>query len=65
MLPAVLQLWQPPWLQTIRSTFLGGAVLGNSFSYWDLPAYPIGCLLGWWLLHRLTPRPETDAVENA
>ena len=46
----VLQLWQPPWLDAVRSTFLGGALLGDSFSWWDLPAYPSGCILGWFLL---------------
>lgn len=49
----VLQLWQPPWLQAVRSTFPGGALLGTSFSWWDLPAYPVGCILGWFLLHGL------------
>lgn len=48
-----LQLWQPPWLGAVRSTFLGGALLGNSFSWWDLPAYPVGCLAGWFLLRWL------------
>ncbi|MEE9212976.1 MAG: DUF2809 domain-containing protein, partial [Phycisphaeraceae bacterium] len=44
------QLWHPPWLQMIRSTFLGRAVLGTTFSWWDLPIYPVGCALGWlWL----------------
>ena len=52
----LLQLWQPPWLQAIRSTFLGAALLGNTFSWWDLPAYPTGCLLGWCLLRWLLPR---------
>jgi len=28
-------------------------LLGDSFSWWDLPAYPIGCLLGWFLLQWL------------
>jgi len=48
-----LQLWKPPWLQSIRSTFFGKALLGDSFSWWDLPAYPIGCLAGWYLLEWL------------
>ena len=30
-----LQLWQPPWLQSIRSSLLGGALLGTTFSWWD------------------------------
>jgi hypothetical protein len=53
----VLQLWRPLWLQAVREeTFLGGALLGTSFSWWDLPAYPIGCILGWFLLHGLLHR---------
>jgi len=48
-----LQLWHPPWLEAARSTFLGECLLGDSFSWWDLPAYPIGCLLGWFLLQWL------------
>ena len=45
-----LQLYTPPWLQAIRGTFLGRALLGNTFSWWDLPAYPVGCLAGYWYL---------------
>jgi len=52
----LLQLWQPPWLQAVRSGFLGGALLGNEFSWWDLPAYPIGCTLGWFLLRWIVRR---------
>ena len=48
-----LQLWQPPWLQAARSTLLGKALLGDSFSCWDFPAYPVGCILGWFLLRWL------------
>ncbi len=54
-----LQLWQPPWLQAVRSTFVGGALLGNDFSWWDYPAYPIGCLLGWFLLRGLVRGTES------
>jgi len=49
-----LQLWKPPWLTAVRSTFLGKALLGNTFSWWDLPAYPIGCVAGWFLLQWLS-----------
>ena len=37
-----LQLWHPPWLQAMRSTFLGVSLLGTSFSWWDFPAYVVG-----------------------
>ena len=42
----VLQLWNPHFLETLRATLLGRLVLGNTFSWWDFPAYIIGCLLG-------------------
>lgn len=44
------QLWKPAWLRAIRSTLPGRLVLGNSFSWWDFPAYLIGCWLGIFLL---------------
>jgi hypothetical protein len=47
-----LQLWTPGWLEAVRATFVGRSLLGNAFSWRDLPAYPVGCLLGWWLLGR-------------
>ena len=43
----VLQLWHPLFLQQIRSTFLGSALLGTTFVWWDFPHYVLGCLLGW------------------
>lgn len=42
-----LQLWQPPLLQTLRTTLLGRLVLGNTFSWSDFPAYSIGSFLGY------------------
>ena len=51
-----LQLWHPPFLEIIRSSFLGSALIGTTFAWWDFPHYVLGCLLGWiWvrlLLHR-------------
>jgi hypothetical protein len=45
------QLVQTPILQSVRSSFLGRLLLGNSFSWWDFPHYLVGCLIGWlWLL---------------
>jgi len=46
----VLQLWHPPILQSIRSTFIGGALIGTTFVWWDFPHYILGCALGWWLI---------------
>jgi hypothetical protein len=51
-----LQLWHPPLLEMIRSTFPGRALIGTTFVWWDFPHYVLGCFIGWiWtriLLHR-------------
>ncbi|MBN2213867.1 MAG: DUF2809 domain-containing protein [Bacteroidales bacterium] len=41
-----LQLWHPPFLQMIRSTFIGSALIGNSFNWLDFPYYLAGCITG-------------------
>ena len=61
----LVQLWQPAWLQALRSTFVGGALVGNSFSWWDLPAYPIGCLAGWLLLRWLVAMSDSSSPETS
>ena len=45
-----LQLWNSPFLESIRSNFIGRTVLGNSFNWMDFPYSAVGCLLGWYLL---------------
>ena len=42
----LLQLWQTPALAGIRSTFIGHALIGSTFSLWDLPHYLLGSILG-------------------
>ena len=42
-----LQLWHPPFLEFIRSYFIGRAVLGTSFTWSDFPYYFLGCSIGW------------------
>jgi hypothetical protein len=53
----LLQLWQPPLLQTIRATWLGRIVLGNTFTLSDFPPYAVGSFLGWlglkWLRRKM------------
>ena len=45
-----LQLWHPPFLEVIRSSFWGRALIGTTFVWWDFPHYALGCLMGWgWL----------------
>ena len=41
-----LQLWHPAFLQAIRSTFAGAAMIGTSFNWFDFPYYLAGCILG-------------------
>jgi hypothetical protein len=43
----VLQLWHPWALEQARATFLGRALLGTTFAWWDFPHYALGCALGW------------------
>jgi hypothetical protein len=45
----VAQLWHPPFLEVIRRTFLGAALLGTTFAWLDFPHYLLGCLIaaGW------------------
>lgn len=40
------QLYQAPWINSVRATTAGHLVLGTSFSQIDLFAYAVGALLG-------------------
>jgi hypothetical protein len=45
-----MQLWHPPLLEWLRSFFLGRAILGSTFDWWDFPYYFLGSAAGWvWL----------------
>jgi len=48
-----MQLWHPPFLEAVRSTFIGRTLAGTSFSWLDFPHYLAGCLAGWKLVERL------------
>ncbi|OLP16050.1 hypothetical protein BST81_22735 [Leptolyngbya sp. 'hensonii'] len=54
----VLQLWQNPVFKSLQATWLGRAVLGNTFTWSDFPNYVLGSGLGWlyvrFLHHHLT-----------
>lgn len=43
----VMQLWHAGFLQQIRSTFLGRALIGDTFVWLDFPHYLLGCLIAW------------------
>lgn len=49
----LLQLWQLPLLQTIRATWAGRVILGNTFTVSDFPPYVMGSFLGWLALRWL------------
>lgn len=47
----VLQLWHPPFLESLRNPFLGRALLGHSFAWSDFPYYALGGGIGWfWIV---------------
>jgi len=48
-----LQLWQPPLLQHIRSTFFGMALIGTDFVWRQFPYYVAGSGIGWMLMRLL------------
>jgi hypothetical protein len=59
-----LQLWHPPILEAWRSHILGKLLLGTTFVWWDFPHYFLGCLLGWWYLHRLVQLFQLNSAKN-
>ena len=50
----VLQLWHPPVLKLVRSTFIGRTLIGTTFSSWDFFCYVIGCFIGWLWMRRFS-----------
>ena len=54
------QLSDASWLLALRSTLPGRLVLGSSFSWWDFPAYAIGCVIGIPLLQWLCRSQPAD-----
>ena len=42
----VSQLYHAPWLDSLRTTRLGGLVLGFSFVWTDLLCYSVGVIIG-------------------
>ncbi len=48
-----LQLWHPPFLEAIRSHFIGRTILGTAFVWSDFPYYFLGSWLGYLWISRL------------
>ncbi len=62
----VLQLWRPPLLETVRSTFIGKALLGTTFAWSDFVYYALGCAVGWgWLRWLAGTRDEGRGTKDA
>lgn len=61
----VLQLWNPPPLQRIRSTFLGRTLIGTTFAWSDFIYYAVGALLGRLWLGALCRGPLKPGVAAA
>ena len=52
----ILQLWHPWMLEKIRSFFLGRALIGTTFVWWDFFHYAAGSLIGWILIRWIGAR---------
>ncbi|MFB6279692.1 MAG: DUF2809 domain-containing protein [Salinibacter sp.] len=57
-----LQLWSPSWLEAIRDTFSGHALLGSTFGRWDLLHYAIGAVCGGLFVRAVSRRASADGV---
>ena len=53
-----LQVLSTPTLEAVRSTFLGQALIGSTFSWWDFPHYLMGAVLGASVAFRVTRPPR-------
>ena len=52
-----LQLVDTPPLASIRSTFIGRALIGSTFSWIDFPFYALGSMVGLGFIAVIAPRP--------
>jgi hypothetical protein len=48
-----LQLWHRPFLEYLRSFFVGRTILGTTFAWTDFPYYFLGSGIGWFWLRQL------------
>jgi hypothetical protein len=65
----ILQLWHPPFLETVRTSFLGRTLLGTTFGWPDFFFYALGfasslplCRL---LRSRPTGRPASEGADRS
>lgn len=56
-----LQLWHPPFLEKIRSTFIGRVLIGATFSFYDIIYYAAGMFIVYVFLCRtVRTLPDTE-----
>jgi len=46
----IMQLWHPYLLEIVRSYFIGRALIGNGFDWFDFPYYILGTIIGYFVL---------------
>jgi hypothetical protein len=61
----ILQLWHPQFLQQARATFLGAALLGTTFVWWDFFYYILGCVLGWLCMRTLSKGFKSTDLQHS
>lgn len=49
----IMQLWHPPFLEVIRSDFIGRTIIGTSFAWSDFIYYVLGSTFGWLCLEKI------------
>ncbi|MEP6748818.1 MAG: DUF2809 domain-containing protein [Bacteroidota bacterium] len=59
----ISQLYQAPWINSIRHTFLGSMLLGFSFSWSDILCYLVGTVAGL-LIASIADRYTISVKEN-
>jgi hypothetical protein len=52
------QLWHPPILEVIRSTFVGRTIIGSTFDWSDFPYYFIGCCIAWYWMKMIQTKAK-------
>jgi hypothetical protein len=61
------QLYQTPWLNSLRATLPGSLVLGHGFLWRDLLCYAVGVALGWlletgWQRWQIRPAQHSQTI---
>jgi len=60
----ISQLYQAPWLNSLRSTTVGHLVLGSGFSWVDMLAYTVGVAAGATIEYFLPSSSPLERTKN-